>query len=378
MVGSSLPAGASSGIVVKRRKLQSPGEVPGRIWVDVAKLGTRVIAQGDQPEIPFTPVVVGQIMANYRRKVIPRPPVLKQHNGDGVVRGDIYALRIKDGWLQALIDLKFPEDRRSYNLGALREFSPFVHLNWVDPHTGVDYGAVISEISFVSEPAQLTLRTPQEINPGVRLQRLSMSRSNLLERIQLRRELRRLEAEDKAMQAEEESAMQAEDESAMQAIPEPDETVAELRAQIAEMGRRLADAEEALALQTEENAMAGDEAELDLLEVEEGAGDATPTTVTDETMRELTGAIADLGARLEAVEDRAMVYEEDTAAAGLSRQRVRGRSSGPVTRSRSLSVPKLPPVEERGSAFYSELRTRYGKERAAEILHADRQRRRAT
>ena len=142
------------------------------IWVDVFKVGTSVFV--GEEEIELTAALVGEVVQNFESLKTGEstftPPVQRQHDlSTGMQEGEVHALRLESGFLQALITFADPEVREAYNRGQVRFFSPGFSLNFQDPHSGREVGATLLELSFVSEPQQKNLRDPRDINPGVTL-----------------------------------------------------------------------------------------------------------------------------------------------------------------------------------------------------------------
>jgi hypothetical protein len=142
--------------------------VPAFVWIDAYKMGSTVYHSGGDVEI--TPEFADSITRNFRVLKSRGYSVtfLREHGRvDSFVYGDVVDTRIKDGWLSLAVAMTRDEEKKAYNEGILREFSPGFSMNWQDPHTGEMMGPTLLEISFTSMAHQRNLRVPTDINPGV-------------------------------------------------------------------------------------------------------------------------------------------------------------------------------------------------------------------
>ena len=138
------------------------------VWIDAYKMGSTVYHSGGEVEI--TPEFAASITRNIRVFFSKgyRVTFLREHGRvDSFVYGDVVDSRIKDGWLSLAVVMTRDEEKKAYNEGILREFSPGFSMNWQDPHTDEELGPTLLEISFTSMGHQKNLRVPNDINPGV-------------------------------------------------------------------------------------------------------------------------------------------------------------------------------------------------------------------
>jgi hypothetical protein len=78
-----------------------------------------------------------------------RPPILRQHEEDGFVWGEVGVLERRDDGLHARLD--FNQLATPYvEQGAIERLSPTFYQQWTDPETGKTIGPLLYEVSFVS------------------------------------------------------------------------------------------------------------------------------------------------------------------------------------------------------------------------------------
>lgn len=144
------------------------GETVAAVWVDVAKLG-EVWQNGTR--YPLEQKHFDEIRRNFSmfREIGYVQHIARQHLDDGYTYGEIHELRQEGEYLQALVSLATPEDRKAYNAGQIRHWSPGIDWNTEHPHTGDNIGASLFHLAYVSEPQQKNLRYAQRTNPGVEL-----------------------------------------------------------------------------------------------------------------------------------------------------------------------------------------------------------------
>lgn len=139
------------------------------IWVDIFKLGAEVHRGGHVVQI--TEEFANAMLRNHQRltKEGAEIVVLREHEREGWVYGQVHGLRMWEEHMQAQMEFYLEDDRMAFNAGMLRRFSPGFALNFEHPHTGELIGPTLLEVSYTSMPYQHNLRPPQVTNPGVRL-----------------------------------------------------------------------------------------------------------------------------------------------------------------------------------------------------------------
>ena len=148
--------------------VENPPKHPAFVWIDAYKMGSKVYHSGGDVEI--TPEFAESLTRNFRVLKSRGYSVtfLREHGRvDSFVYGDVVDTRIQDGWLSLAVAMTRDEEKKAYNEGILREFSPGFSMNWQDPHTGEMMGPTLLEVSFTSMAHQRNLRAPTDINPGV-------------------------------------------------------------------------------------------------------------------------------------------------------------------------------------------------------------------
>jgi len=141
---------------------------PSVVWIDAYKMGSKVYHSSGNIEITLE--FAASITRNFRVLKSRGYSVtfLREHGRvDSFVYGDVVDTRVQEGWLSLAVVMTRDEERKAYNEGILREFSPGFSMDWQDPHTGEMMGPTLLEVSFTSMAHQRNLRVPNDINPGV-------------------------------------------------------------------------------------------------------------------------------------------------------------------------------------------------------------------
>lgn len=146
------------------------------VWVEAAVEGAHYGWDPSTPRVLWTRDHFAEIVSNLgvMNGLGYATPVLRNHMHDGLTYGQIHDARVSErvdgkAVLELLTSFRSKEERDAYNDGKITHFSPGVDWEALHPETGERLGVLVYEFSFVSEPAQKTLRPPQETNPGVTL-----------------------------------------------------------------------------------------------------------------------------------------------------------------------------------------------------------------
>lgn len=89
------------------------------------------------------------------------PPILRQHQEDGFVWGDIVGVEVRDDGVYAGLDWA-PIAQPLRDAEAIDRLSPTFLEQWTDPETGTELGPVLWEVSFVSREHLKSLPTLSE------------------------------------------------------------------------------------------------------------------------------------------------------------------------------------------------------------------------
>jgi hypothetical protein len=134
-------------------------------WIDMFKKGAEIYEKpGSKPTV-IDRNLLKSLFSNfvYSRKKGYSVPFLRDHaRKDSYIYGDIHNLRVKDGYVQALVTMTREEERQAYEQGIMREFSPGFDLSWFDPHTGEERGPALLELSYTGTAYQRNLRPPKD------------------------------------------------------------------------------------------------------------------------------------------------------------------------------------------------------------------------
>lgn len=134
-------------------------------WIDMFKVDSEIYEKpGSKPTV-IDKKLLKSMFDNfvYSRKKNYSVPFLRDHaRKDSYIYGDIHNLRIKNGYVQALVTMTREEEREAYESGIMREFSPGFDLSWFDPHTGEERGPALLELSYTGTAYQRNLRPPSK------------------------------------------------------------------------------------------------------------------------------------------------------------------------------------------------------------------------
>lgn len=91
-------------------------------------------------------------------------PLKREHANDGLTYGEVVGMRIDREYVQAGFIASNEQTRAEYNAGLIRQVSPAVQRNFLDPHTLEELAGVIVEVSYTSDAHQRNLRDLKATN----------------------------------------------------------------------------------------------------------------------------------------------------------------------------------------------------------------------